>query len=88
MTDISPSAVADALEAFIRDRFEVASGDSHFGPHTHLWDDGYVDSLGFTELVAFLEATFRIHIPDDELFSDGFTTIDGISCLTARLAQE
>jgi acyl carrier protein len=41
------------------------------------------------ELIGFVEATFGVKLEDEQIFSDAFTTIDGISgvvheCLVAE----
>ena len=36
------------------------------------------------ELISFIESTFDVEIPDEDLFSDAFTTIDGISTVVER----
>jgi acyl carrier protein len=80
-----PAAIGDAVEAFIRRRFDVSDNDAYFNRRTNLWDEGYVDSLGMTELVVFLEATFGIKLPQSALFSPEFTQVDGIAALIAEI---
>ncbi|MBI2358864.1 MAG: hypothetical protein HYV04_08160 [Deltaproteobacteria bacterium] len=75
--------IAEKLEKFIRSRFRVLGTDPLFSHDVHLFDSGYVDSVGVVELLSFLEATFEIKVPEDFLFSDEFTTIDGISRIVA-----
>jgi acyl carrier protein len=45
-----------------------------------------VDSVGLAELLGFIEEEFAVEVPDDELVSDGFATIDGIAQVVVRLA--
>lgn len=71
--------IAAKVEQFIRSRFRVLETDSLFSHDVDLFDSGYVDSVGVVEMISFLEATFEIKVPEDSLFSDEFTTIDGIS---------
>lgn len=88
MTTISAATVAQELEAFIRSRFQVSPGDSHFNSATNLWDDGYIDSLGFVEVVSFLETRFEVKIPTEIVFEPAFTHIAGIAELTFRLVSQ
>ena len=77
---ISQADIASVIEQFIRRQFRVDDA----GPsirQTHLFESGFVDSAGVVELIAFLEATFRIRLDDDHVFSDDFTTIDGIAAI-------
>lgn len=77
--------VAERIEAFVRDSFEVAADDPGFGRDVDLFEGGYVDSIGLTEMLAFIESEFGAEIPDEDLASDQFMTIDGIASIVARL---
>lgn len=81
---ISPDETADRIEAFVRREFRVAPEDPLFGRDTHLFEAGFLDSTGVLELITFLESDFGVTIPDEELFSDEFTTINGISGIVHR----
>jgi acyl carrier protein len=48
-------------------------------------DSGVVDSLGVLELATFVEDTFAIEVPDDEVIPDNF---DSISKLTAYIGRK
>jgi acyl carrier protein len=85
MESTSPTQIALEVERFIRTRFRVSRDDSTFGKDTNLWDEGYVDSLGVTEVIAFLEGRFAIKIPSDMLFDPDFVCINGIARLTFGL---
>lgn len=85
----SPEQIADVLERFIRQEFHVSQGDPYFARDAHLYDSGFVDSTGVVELIGFVEASFGVKLEDEHIFSDAFTTIDGISgvvheCLAAE----
>ena len=69
MSPITPDACAAALEAFIRESFQVEDNDPYFDRNVNLWDEGYVDSTGLVEVIAFLEETFGVTITDEMLFS-------------------
>jgi len=43
-----------------------------------LTDSGTIDSTGVLELVLFLEETFVISIPDDQIVPDNLDTIDNL----------
>jgi acyl carrier protein len=80
--------VAEQVESFIRTRFRVRPDDRAFTPQVNLWEDGYVDSTGAVEMIAFLEQTFAIHLPEEVLFDPDFTHIEGISRLVTRTVQQ
>lgn len=86
MRYVDAEAVAASLEHFIRHEYHVAADDSHFSRRVHLWESGYVDSTGITEVIAFLEGTFHVTVPDEALFSPDFVHIDGITRIVCDLA--
>ena len=83
-----PENIASRVEAFVRTRFEVDPNDDDFDRSVDLYDRGYIDSVGFVELLAFLGKEFRVEIPEEDLLSDEFLTIDGIATIVARLSVE
>ena len=83
----SASEIADALEAFIREHFQVGADDPEFTRQVHLFDYGYVDSVGATEVIAFVESTYGVAIPDEQLFSEEATTIEGFAGIIAALTS-
>jgi acyl carrier protein len=44
-----------------------------------------VDSIGAVEMIACLEAKYGLKIPEEVLFDAGFSSIDGIAGLIARV---
>jgi acyl carrier protein len=73
------------IEAYVRLQFRVAAGDAAFSRDAHLFEGGYVDSAGVVELLMFVETTFGVKLEDEDIFSDEFTTISGISGLVAGM---
>lgn len=80
-------AVAVSVEHFIREQFQVTADDAHFSRRVHLWDAGYVDSIGIAEVIAFLEETFNVSVPEEALFSPDFVHIDGIARIICDLMR-
>jgi len=85
MAVVSSAEIAQEVERFIRARFQVSPDDSTFGADSDLWDEGYLDSLGITEVIAFLECRFTVHIPTYILFDPAFVRINGMARLTFEL---
>jgi acyl carrier protein len=81
---VTEQEIAGAVEEFVRREFSISATDENFDYNVDLFEDGYVDSVGVTELLAFLEPTFEVEIPDDDLFSSEFSTIEGIARIVAR----
>lgn len=76
--------VAAAVEEFARREFSIKPSDRRFDRKVDLFEDGYVDSIGVIELIQFLESTFAMEIPEADLFSPEFSTIDGIAKIVVR----
>lgn len=78
--------IADRIETFVRTQFDVSADDPGFGRTIDLFELGYVDSVGFAELLAFLSEEFGVEVPESYLLSDEFLRIDGIASIVSRLA--
>ena len=78
--------IASVIERFIRKQFRIDDTTPSLR-EVHLFESGFVDSAGVVELIAFLESTFRIRLDDDQVFSDDFTTINGIAAIVNGLAS-
>lgn len=83
MTDAN--AVGQRIEEFVRETFEISDTDPRFSRDADLFEGGFVDSVGLTELLAFIEAEFGVTVPDEDLASDEFMTIEGMTAIIARL---
>ena len=78
-----PHDIAGAIETFVRHQFRIIAEDQHFSRTAHLFEGGYVDSAGVVELLMFVESTFGVKLDDEQIFSDQFTTINGITAIVA-----
>ncbi len=70
----------DQILSFITGRFPHAE----IGPDQDIFSLGYINSLFAMELVMFLEGTFGITIPNDELRIDSFRTAVAMTELVDR----
>jgi acyl carrier protein len=70
--------IEDQVESFLRATFRIASDDPDFDRTVDLYEHGYVDSVGIVELVAWLEKTFGVAIPESDMLSDDFSTVEGL----------
>jgi acyl carrier protein len=68
----------EKIDRFIRDNFYLPD-DIELTHDTSLPDQGIVDSTGMLEIISFLERTFAIQVPDDEILPDNFDTIERIA---------
>jgi acyl carrier protein len=46
---------------------------------TQLLEEGIIDSIGLFRMVTFLEETFRIRVPDEDLLAENFQSIHRIA---------
>jgi acyl carrier protein len=83
----SPAQVAQVLETFIRERFDVSAHDAYFSENTNLWSEGYVDSLGMVEILEYLEAAFRVSMPQDLLQNPARARVASLARTTFELAD-
>lgn len=65
---------------FIVGRFPAAE----FTTADDIFSLGFVNSLFAAELVMFIEKTFELKIPSDELVIDNFRTVDSMTALVGR----
>jgi acyl carrier protein len=73
------------IEAFLRSKFRIAADDPGFHPTADLYEDGYVDSVGIVELVAFLQQEFQVDVPEHDMLSDDFSTVEGLARIVHSL---
>lgn len=85
---MTEAQVAEQVEQFVRGQFSVSSTDQRFSRRVDLYEEAYVDSVGLAELLAFIEAELGVEVPDEELLSDDFATIEGIARSVCRLRGE
>jgi acyl carrier protein len=81
---VTEQDVAAAVEEFARREFSIKDSDQRFDRTVDLFEDGYVDSIGVIELIQFLERAFAIEIPEADLFSPEFSSIEGIARIVTR----
>ena len=67
------------LKKFIIEHFEVPENDPDFNEDVHLFDYGYVDSFGATDLISFVESKFAVNISESDLVLHPLNTIREIS---------
>jgi len=67
---------------FITNRFPQAQ----ITPSEDIFSLGYINSLFAMELVMFVEKTFAVTIPNDELKIDNFRTAQAMTELVSRLS--
>lgn len=72
---------SDKITGFITNRFPQA----RISDTEDIFSLGYINSLFAMELVMFIEKTFAVTIPNDELRIDNFRTTKAMTELVERL---
>jgi len=68
------------IENYIREQFEIGN-DPELTLDTHLFDEGFVDSLGASDIVCFIEETFSIEVTQKDLILYPMNTINEIAAV-------
>ncbi len=71
--------VEATLAAYIREECLSRNTTSDLAYGTNLFDAGIVDSAGLISFIAFIEQTFGLNIPDEDLLPENFVSIAAIA---------
>jgi methoxymalonate biosynthesis acyl carrier protein len=71
--------IAQELERHIRERYEIEEDDDEFTHEVHLFDYGYIDSIGATALIAYIEQTYGVQVTNQDLMLYSMNTINEIA---------
>jgi methoxymalonate biosynthesis acyl carrier protein len=74
----------DQILGFVRERYPQAEIDAS----QDIFALGFVNSLFAMELVMFVEKTFGLTIPNEELRIDNFRTAESMAALVAKLSAD
>jgi acyl carrier protein len=66
------------IKSFLTTNFPLYD-EKTVDPEASLVESGVIDSLGILELVEFVEARFRLQIPEDDLLPENLDSIANIS---------
>ena len=76
--------IKDALREFIRQYADIPVDDLDFTDDVDLFDYGYVDSLGATEILLFAEDRFNVSITQEDITLYPMNSIDEIAEVLER----
>jgi len=66
------------IRDFLAQNFLLRTDGFPYGDDASLLDEGVVDSTAVLELTLYLEETFGISIPDEEIVPDNLDSVDRI----------
>ena len=72
------------VREFVLDNFLMGGTAEDLADETSFIDTHILDSTGFLELVAYLEATFDIRIEDDEMVPENLDSLRSIEGFVSR----
>ena len=81
---LSETDIRRRLRAFIVENFLYTRPDFPFTDDDSLLRRGIFDSLGVTEVISFLEETWGLEVPEDDVTEVNFGTLSGISRYVAQ----
>lgn len=71
--------IRNRLTTQVKQMAKVDEDDDDFTLDVHLFDYGYLDSFGATELISYIEEQFHIEITQKDLMLTSLNTINEIS---------
>ena len=81
---MSMEEILQALDAFVREHFEIEPDDADYSEDVNLFEFGYVDSMGATEIILFAEERFGIHITQKDITLYPMNTVREIADVVSR----
>ena len=76
MTDIE-----QIIFDYIAETFDIDRNDPDFTPDVNLFDYGFVDSMGATEIILFIEERWSIRITQKDLTLSPMNTVEEIAAV-------
>ncbi len=67
------------LATYIREECLSRNTKADLGYGTNLFEAGIVDSAGLISFIAFIEKTFGLSVPDEDLLPENFVSITAIA---------
>lgn len=76
--------VRNKLKEFISNNFLLGKGLSELKDGASFLDTGIVDSTGVLEIVGFLQDTWEINVPDEELLPENLDSVDNLTAYVLK----
>jgi acyl carrier protein len=79
-------SIAERIRRFLEEEFPNDGVELELG--TNLLDEWFIDSLGITETVLFLESSFGIRLGRADISGENFENIESLTALVARRSAQ
>ena len=79
--------VMEQICEFVKEHFEIGD-DPDFGLDVNLFDEGFMDSLGATEIVLYIEEAFGVQITQKDIILYPMNTVREIAQVVERKLGE
>lgn len=77
-------AIKARVRDFILDNIYMNGSTSDIGNDTSFIETNTVDSVGFIEIIAFLEESFGIEVLDEEMVPENLDSLNRVALFVAR----
>jgi acyl carrier protein len=67
------------IRKFITENMLFSADGFHYGDDDSLLEAGIVDSIGVMELVAFVDKTYKITVPPEDILPDNFDSVSRLA---------
>jgi len=85
--DMDSSMVSNKVKDFLKKEMFRKKGNDEIGDDMNLLESGIIDSLGLIRLIEYLENTFSLNIPDEEVLAENFESMSAIIALLGKLKK-
>ena len=85
--DMDSSMVSNKVKDFLKKEMFRKKGNDEMGDDINLLESGIIDSLGLIRLIEYLENTFSLNIPDEEVLAENFESMSAIVALLGKLKK-
>ena len=67
------------IRNYLEEKYSPTRKGIHWNDYTLLLEEKVIDSVGMLELLFFVEGTFRIEVPEEDISPDHFGTISKLA---------
>ncbi|MEE0867217.1 MAG: phosphopantetheine-binding protein [Clostridia bacterium] len=79
-------SIEEIIENYVRETFDIED-DPDFSRDVHLFDNGFVDSLGAVDIVTFIENEFNITVTQKDITLYPMNTINEIAAVVKNKTE-